>query len=53
MYLLRIPIYQITKEKIEELKREIDAQKKEFTEVKATSINDMWLNDLSDLKKVL
>ena len=53
MYLLRIPIYQVTKEKIEELKKQIDEQKAEYKKVQATSINDMWLADLAELKKSL
>lgn len=52
-YLLRIPIYQITKEKIEELKKQIEDQKAEYKKVEATSINDMWLEDLAELKKAL
>lgn len=52
-YLLRIPIYQVTKEKIEELKKQIENQKVELKKVEATSINDMWLEDLAELKKSL
>ena len=53
MYLLRIPIYQVTKEKIDELKKQIGEQKAEYKKVQATSINDMWLADLAELKKSL
>lgn len=52
-YLLRIPIYQVTKEKIEELKKQIEDLKAEQKKTEATSINDMWLADLAEFKKAL
>ena len=52
-YLLRIPIYQLTKEKIEELKEEIKNKKAEYDKVKNETIENMWLEDLKELKKVL
>lgn len=52
-YLLRMPIYSITKERMEELKKQIENNKAKFAEVKRTTIQDMWLNDLNELKKVL
>ena len=52
-YLLHIPIYQITKEKIEELKEQIKAMKAEYEAVKASTPESMWLKDLQDFKKAL
>ena len=52
-YLLRIPIYQLTKEKIDELKEEIKNKKAEYDKVKNETIENMWLEDLKELKKVL
>lgn len=52
-YLLRIPISQITKEEIEELKKKITDCKNEFKLVKETTIEKMWTDDLHELKKVL
>ena len=51
--MLRIPIYQVTKEKIEELKKQIEDLKAEQKKTEATSINDMWLADLAEFKKAL
>lgn len=52
-YLLQIPIHQLTKEKMDELKQQIEDDKSEFKKVKATTIQDMWLTDLAELKKAL
>ena len=52
-YLLRMPIHSVTKERMEELKKQIEANKAKFTEIKQMTIQTMWLNDLSELKKVL
>jgi predicted membrane protein len=38
---------------IKELKKMIDEKKAEYKEVKDTTIQTMWLNDLHDLKKCL
>ena len=50
-YLLSMAIHSLTKEKLEELKKQIEDGKAEYAKVKATSINDMWIEDLSALKK--
>ena len=50
-YLLDMAIHSLTKEKLEELKKQIEDGKAEYAKVKATSINDMWIEDLSALKK--
>ena len=52
-YLLKIPISQITKEEIELLKKKIIDNKNEFKIIKDTSIEQMWTNDLHELKKSL
>ena len=52
-YLLHIPIYQVTKEKIDELKEQIKAARAEYDEVKASTPESMWLKDLQDFKKAL
>lgn len=52
-YLLRMPIHSLTTEKLAELKQQIIDTKAEFDKVKATTIQDMWLGDLHELKKAL
>lgn len=52
-YLLSMPIHSLTKEKMEELKKQIEEEKEEYKKVKETTIEDMWTNDLSEFKKLL
>ena len=52
-YLLAMQISSLTKEKLEELKKQIDDAKEEWKKTKETSIEDMWIADLTELKKVL
>lgn len=52
-YLLRMPIHSLTTEKLAELKQQIIDTKAEFDKVKATTIQEMWLGDLHELKKAL
>ena len=52
-YLLAMPIHSLTKEKLEELKKQIEDAKAEYKQIKETSIQTMWTNDLHELKKVL
>lgn len=52
-YLLSMPIHSLTHEKLEELKKMIDEKKAEYKEIKDTTIQTMWLNDLHELKKCL
>lgn len=52
-YLLSMPIHSLTQEKMEELKKLIDEKKAEYKDIKETSIQTMWLNDLHELKKCL
>ena len=52
-YLLAMQISSLTIEKMEELKKQIEDGKEEYKTVKSTTIQDMWLADLHELKKVL
>ena len=52
-YLLSMSISHLTKEELEKLKNQIETAKAEYKRVKGTSINDMWLADLTEFKKVL
>ena len=52
-YLLAMPIHSLTKEKLEELKKQIEDAKAEHKQIKETSIQTMWTNDLHELKKAL
>lgn len=52
-YLLRLPISSITKEKIEELNKQIKQKKDEYLKTKNTEIKDMWIEDLKSVEKVL
>jgi len=50
-YLLRMPIYTLTKEKITELANKLKALKEKLAEVKHISIEDMWIRDLDNLQQ--
>lgn len=50
-YLLRMPIYSLTKELFDKLKEDFKLKKEEIEKLKATDPKDMYLLDLSDLKK--
>lgn len=52
-YLLAMQISSLTAEKMEELKKLIEDGKEEYKTVKNTTVQDMWLADLHELKKVL
>ena len=52
-YLLAMPIHSLTKEKMEELKSQIQAKKAEHDAVKQKTIETMWTDDLQELKKLL
>ena len=45
-YLLKMSIYSLTEEDMHKLQKEFDKIKKDLSVVKATSIQDMWENDL-------
>ena len=52
-YLLAMSISSLTHEKMEELKKQIEDGKEEYKKTRDTSIQDMWISDLHELKKVL
>lgn len=49
-YLLKMPIYSLTFEKIQELSALIDETTKNIKELEESTPQKMWLNDLSNLK---
>jgi DNA gyrase/topoisomerase IV subunit A len=50
-YLLRMPIYSLTKEMYEKLKEDFVSKKEEIVKLEATDPKDMYLDDLNELKK--
>lgn len=50
-YLLRMPIYSLTKELFEKLKEDFSNKKVEIKKLEETDPKDMYLEDLSELKK--
>lgn len=51
-YLLNMPIWSLTAEKMDELKDKVKGLKTEFETVKGTSPEAMWTDDLKELKKL-
>ncbi len=52
-YLLRMPIWSLTKEMFEKLKEDYKSKKLEFEEIEKVDPKEMYINDLSELKKKL
>jgi hypothetical protein len=50
-YLLRMPIYSLTKEVFDKLKEDFSAKKEEIKALEATDPKDMYVQDLTELKK--
>ena len=50
-YLIGMPIYQMTKDMVEQLKKSFDDKKQEYDTILEKTIEDMWLKDLSELDK--
>jgi DNA topoisomerase-2 len=50
---LSMPIYNLTSEKITELNKYIDNKKAEYKALEAKTINDIWLEDINALEKML
>ena len=48
-YLIRMPIYSFSKEKISELDLRYNNKNNQFNKLKKTNINDLWLNDLEKI----
>ena len=49
-YLLRMPIYSLTIEKMQELAKQIEILKVKLEEIKKKDIKNMWLDDLVNIK---
>lgn len=52
-YLLKMPVTSFTEEMLEKLQKEIDDVSGRLEDVKKTNVEQMWLNDLDDVEKVL
>lgn len=48
-----MPIYSLTQEKLDELKKQIEAGRDEYKAVNEATIQEMWLADLKELQKCL
>ena len=48
-YLLHMPVYNLTKEKIDELKQQMDDKEAEYNELNDQSCEDIWLCELDQL----
>ena len=49
-YLLKMPIYNLTQDKIDEFNDKLDKKKLELDYLKTTNKKEMWLNELNDLE---
>ena len=52
-YLIKMPLYSLSQDKIDELEKELETNKKEHATIFSKSIEDMWLEELSILKQKL
>jgi DNA topoisomerase-2 len=52
-YLTKIPIYNFTKDKVDELKKELKEMEKALEEYSNSTIESLWLNELKELEKHL
>ena len=50
-YLLSMPIYNLTMEKIEELKNQKNEKETEYKELENTPIETLWITELNKLEK--
>ena len=50
-YLLSMPIYNLTKDKIDELKNQENDKQNEFDSLDKLSVHDIWLTELNKLEK--
>jgi DNA topoisomerase-2 len=50
-YLLSMPIYNLTFEKIEELKKQQENKQSEYDDLKSKSVETIWLEELESLKE--
>ena len=49
-YLLTMPIYNLTQEKIDELKQQQDEKETEYNELNEKSLEEIWLGELEELE---
>jgi DNA topoisomerase-2 len=49
-YLLSMPIYNLTQEKIEELKKQHDERETEYNELNEKTLQEIWLGELDELE---
>lgn len=52
-YLLNMPLHSVSKETMEELKKQINDQKELFRKTKETPVETMWTDDLHEFRKAL
>lgn len=50
---MALPIHQLTSEKLDELKKQIQDKKDLFKTTKETAVETTWTNDLHEFKKAL
>ena len=50
-YLIKMPIYNLTHERIEELKKELNQIESEYNSLKNKSNKDIWLDELNVFQK--
>ena len=49
-YLLNLPIYSFTLEKVQELAEEIEKKKQEYNELESLSVKDIWIRELDEFE---
>jgi len=52
-YLLNLPLINLSKEKLLELKNQFEKKKEELEKITSTTIEKMWTDDLNNLKKLI
>ena len=52
-YLLNMPLYSLTTDRINELKKQLRGFKKQYKEIEKTPLQQFWLNDLNELEPLL
>jgi len=52
-YLLKMPMDSVSEENVERMLKDRDGKEKELITLQSTTIENMWLNELEELKKML
>ena len=52
-FLLRMPIYNLTKEKIDEFMEKLHKEQQELEKLKVTNNKEMWLEDLNEISEMI